>query len=186
MSDELTARLAQIRLLALDVDGTLTDGAVTFASDGAETKTFHIHDGLGIVLARHVGLETAWITGRTSPITERRARELGVVHLYQGVRDKTDALADLATRTGVAVSQIAYMGDDLNDLPLLRLVGAALAPRNAVADVKSAAHFVTPRAGGAGAVRDALELILRARGDYQTALDLYLASLSSASQNILQ
>lgn len=183
---ELAARLARIRLLALDVDGTLTDGAVTFGSDGGETKSFHIHDGLGIVLARHVGLETAWITGRTSPITERRAKELGVVHLYQGVRDKTVALADLADRTGLDVAQIAYMGDDLNDLPLLRRVGVALAPANAVTDVCAAADVVTPRAGGKGAVRDALEILLRARGDYDRALASYLASLSQPSRNPVQ
>ena len=173
------ARLANIRLLALDVDGTLTDGTIGYDDTGRETKNSSIHDGLGVVLARFVGLETAWITGRTSPLVERRARELGVKHLFQGVRDKTAILADLAVRNGLAIENIAYMGDDLNDLPALRIAGAALAPANAASEVLSAAHYVTPRSGGHGAVRDAITAILRARGDYDIALGAYLISLSS-------
>jgi len=179
-NSETNARLARVRLLALDVDGTLTDGGVVYADDGSEGKRFHIHDGLGVVLAGFVGLRIAWITGRSSPVVERRARELGVEHLLQGVRDKGGALATLAVRLGVAPDAVAYMGDDLNDLPALRVAGVALAPADACAEVKSVAHFVAPRAGGAGAVRDTIEAILRARGDWAFALEAYLASLSSA------
>ncbi|MES2464364.1 MAG: HAD hydrolase family protein [Armatimonadota bacterium] len=175
----VAARLASMRLLALDVDGTLTDGTIGYDDTGRETKHFSIHDGLGIVLARLVGLETAWITGRTSPLVERRARELGVTLLFQGVRDKTAVLADIAVRKGLVMENIAYMGDDLNDLPALRIVGAALAPANAAPEVLAAAHYVTPRMGGHGAVRDAITTILRARGDYDAALGAYLVSLSS-------
>jgi len=175
---EIIARLARVRLLALDVDGTLTDGTVTFDDAGRESKRFHIHDGLGIVLARFVGLETAWITGRTSPVVERRARELGVPYLLQGVRDKGIALAELAIRSQISLENIGFMGDDLNDLPALRLAAAALAPANAVPEVLAAAHYVAQQPGGHGAVRDALTTILRARGDYDAALGAYLVSLS--------
>jgi 3-deoxy-D-manno-octulosonate 8-phosphate phosphatase (KDO 8-P phosphatase) len=179
-------RLARVRLLALDVDGTLTDGTIGYDDTGRETKSFSIHDGLGIVLARFVGLETAWITGRTSPLVERRARELGVKLLFQGVRDKTVVLADVAVRNGLSVNDIAYMGDDLNDLPALRLAGAALAPANAAPEILAASHYVTPRAGGHGAVRDAVTAILSARGDYDAALAAYLVSLSSPISTPLQ
>lgn len=178
---QTAARLARIRLLAMDVDGTLTDGGVFFGDDGREWKRFHIHDGLGIVLASFVGLQIAWLTGRSSPLVERRARELGVTQLRQGVRDKAQTLAELAFRLQVAPDAVAFLGDDLNDLPALRAAGTAIAPANAVAEVKAAAHLVTSRAGGQGAVRDAIEAILRARGDYDAALGAYLVSLSAAA-----
>ena len=171
--------LTRIRLLAMDVDGTLTDGGVVFDENGGETKRFHIHDGLGIVLAGFVGLRIAWITGRTSPVVERRARELGVEHLLQGVRDKEQALAGLAARLRIAPHEVAYMGDDLNDLPALRAAAVAIAPANAVAEVQAAAHLVTPRAGGHGAARDAIEALLRARGDHAAAVEAYLVALSA-------
>lgn len=177
-----TAALSKIRLLALDVDGTLTDGGVYYDDSGVEAKRFHIHDGLGIVLAGFVGLQIAWLTGRTSPLVERRARELGVAHLLQAVRDKAAALTDLAFRLGVSPDEVAYLGDDLNDLPALRAAAVALAPANAAAEVKAVAHVVTARAGGQGAVRDAIEAILRARGDYAFAVEAYLLSLSPSGK----
>lgn len=185
--DPLTvARLSRIRLLALDVDGTLTDGGVIYDDAGRELKRFHIHDGLGIVLARFVGLQIAWITGRLSPAVERRARELNVDLLAQGIRDKAVALAEIGFHAHVAPDEIAFMGDDLNDILALRVAGAALAPANAVPEVKAIAHVVTPRAGGDGAVRDAIEIILRARGDYDTAVSAYLLSLSAPSTSSVQ
>lgn len=181
------AQLTRIRLLALDVDGTLTDGGVFYDDAGRELKRFHIHDGLGIVLARFVGLQIAWITGRRSEVVERRARELGVDLLAQGVRDKAVALAEIGFHAHVAPNEIAFMGDDLNDLLALRVAGAALAPANAVPEVKAVAHVVTPRAGGDGAVRDAVEIILRSRGDYDAAVNAYLLSLSvPAASNTVQ
>jgi len=179
MNNTATARLAAVRLLALDVDGTLTDGGVLYDDTGRELKRFHIHDGLGIVLAGFVGLQIAWITGRTSPMVERRARELGVTLLLQGVRDKAAALTETAFRLQIAPHETAFMGDDLNDLTAMRVAGAALAPANAVSEVRAFAHYVTPRAGGEGAVRDAIEAILRSRGDYDAALGAYLLSLSA-------
>jgi 3-deoxy-D-manno-octulosonate 8-phosphate phosphatase (KDO 8-P phosphatase) len=183
---ELLARLARIRLLALDVDGTLTDGAVIYDDAGHELKRFHIHDGLGIVLAGFVGLQIAWITGRTSPLVERRARELGVQLLAQGVRDKGAALAEISFRAGVAPGEAAFMGDDLNDVGALRWAAVAFTPANAVSDVRSIADVVCPRAGGKGAVRDAIEIILKARGDYNAAVGAYLLSLTTAAKNPTQ
>ncbi len=180
---DLSARLARVRLLVLDVDGTLTDGGVIYDAAGNEAKRFHIHDGLGIVLAAFVGLRVAWMTGRTSSLVERRARELGIPAnlLLQGVRDKGFALVALAARLQVPPDAVAYMGDDLNDLPALRIAGLALAPANAVAEVAAAAHLVTPRAGGDGAVRDAIEAILKARGDWAYALEAYRVSLAATT-----
>jgi 3-deoxy-D-manno-octulosonate 8-phosphate phosphatase (KDO 8-P phosphatase) len=186
MNAKMLARLARIRLLALDVDGTLTDGIVTYDDDGRELKRFHIHDGLGIVLAGFVGLQTAWITGRTSPLVERRARELGVGLLVQGSRDKGSALAETAFRAGVAPDEVAFMGDDLNDVAALRWAAVALAPANAATEVRSLVDVVTPRAGGAGAVRDAIEIILKARGDYDAAVGAYLLSLTTTAKNPMQ
>ena len=173
---DLSALLARVRLLALDVDGTLTDGTVTFGDDGRETKTFHIHDGLGIVLASLVGLRVAFITGRTSPIVERRARELAVPFLRQGVRDKAAALTQIAAEAGVPLAATAFMGDDWNDLPAFGVTGIRLAPANAVPEVRAEAHFVTDKVGGQGAVREAIRAILTARNEYEMAQTLYALS----------
>ena len=171
--------LARVRLLALDVDGVLTDGAVTLTDDGRETKTFHVHDGLGIVVAALVGLRTVWVTGRTSPVVERRARELGVSDLRQGVRDKAMCLTEIAAALCVPLASVAYMGDDWNDLPALGVAGVRLAPANAAPEVLAVADYISPRPGGQGAVRDALRAILSARGEWDAAQTLYLASLRS-------
>ena len=172
--------LARVRLLALDVDGVLTDGAVTLTDDGRETKTFHVHDGLGIVVAALVGLRTVWVTGRTSPVVERRARELGVTHLRQGVRDKAACLMEVAAALAVPLASVGYMGDDWNDLPAFGVAGIRLAPANAVPEIVAVADYVTAQAGGNGAVRDAIRAILMARGEWDTAQTLYLASLRSS------
>ncbi len=180
------ADLRVIKLLALDVDGTLTDGGVFYDDAGTESKRFHIQDGLGIVLAGFVGLKVAWITGRVSPIVERRARELGVGLFRQGVRDKAVALQEVTIRAGVLPSEVAYMGDDLNDIPALKIASVRIAPANAVNEVKHLCHMVTYSEGGYGAVREAIESILRARGDYDIAVGAYLLSLSLPSQKTSQ
>jgi 3-deoxy-D-manno-octulosonate 8-phosphate phosphatase (KDO 8-P phosphatase) len=176
---EPQSRFARIKLLALDVDGTLTDGTVLYSDTGAELKPFHIQDGLGIVLAGFVGLQIAWITGRTSPIVERRARELKVTLLRQGVHDKAAALAEVAFAAGIEPGEVAFMGDDLNDIPAMRSAAAILAPANAVSEIRHLAHYVTSVSGGQGAVREAIETILRARGDYDVAVGTYLLSLTN-------
>jgi 3-deoxy-D-manno-octulosonate 8-phosphate phosphatase (KDO 8-P phosphatase) len=179
LNAETQARFSRIKLLALDVDGTLTDGSVYYTDGGNELKAFHIQDGLGIVLAGFVRLQIAWITGRTSPIVERRARELGVTLLRQGVKDKAAVLTEVRFAAQVELGEVAFMGDDLNDIPAMHRAAAIIAPANAVAEVRAIAHAVTPRPGGQGAVRDAIELLLRARGDYDVAIGAYLLSLNA-------
>lgn len=178
ITGELMERLARVRLLALDVDGTLTDGGLYIGFEGEQLKRFHAHDGLGMVLARGVGLQIAWVTGRESGIVRRRADELGVLKLLQGVHDKGRAMQELAHAFGLEREAIAFMGDDLNDLPAMAQAGVALAPANAVAHVREAADWVATQSGGAGAVREAIELILRAGDNYDVAVRLYLEKLS--------
>jgi 3-deoxy-D-manno-octulosonate 8-phosphate phosphatase (KDO 8-P phosphatase) len=156
-------RAARVRLLVLDVDGVLTDGGLYYGPAGEESKRFDAHDGLAMVEARRAGLAIAVISGRRSVAVSRRAAELGIAEVHQGVRDKAAVLDGLMARLGLALAELAVMGDDLPDLPLMRRVGLALAPRNAVAEVRRAAHWVSRRPGGGGAVREAVELLLGAR-----------------------
>ncbi len=187
MPGDYPPAFARVRLLALDVDGVLTDGGVYLSAEGESLKRFHIHDGLGLVLAGIAGLTIAWITGRRSGAVERRAAELGVTLLRQGVRDKTVALREIARDCRVELTEVAYMGDDLNDLPALRLAGVAIVPANAASpEVRAVADFTTPRGGGEGAVRDTVEAILRARGDWDATIAAYLTSLSDDSQTPFQ
>ncbi len=171
--------MKNVKLLALDVDGTLTDGGLYLSESGESLKRFHAQDGLGIVLAAHVGLRVGWITGRKSAIVAARAEALGVKTLRQGVHDKAAALREIGEELGVALSEMAFMGDDLNDLPALNAVGFALAPKNAVPSVLARADWVSSKSGGNGAVRDAIDTILTARGDLMLAEKLYLASLEA-------
>ncbi len=161
-----SARARAIRLLILDVDGVLTDGRLVYGPTGEELKVFHVQDGLAIAEARRCGLTVAVISGRASPAVSRRMADLGVLEVHQGTNDKPAVLDALLRRQGVTLRETAYMGDDLQDLPLMRRVGLALAPANAVAEVKRVAHWVGRRAGGEGAVREALEALLKVRGTW--------------------
>lgn len=156
-------RASRIRLLVLDVDGVLTDGGLFYGASGEETKRFHVHDGLALVAARKAGLQIAVLSSRASAAVTRRMTELGVSEVHQGVGDKAGALAALCERLGLRAADVAMMGDDLPDLAALGRVGLALAPANAVAEVKRAAHWVARRRGGDGAVREAVEMLLKAR-----------------------
>ena len=156
-------RASRIRLLVLDVDGVLTDGGLFYGASGEETKRFHVHDGLALVAARKAGLQVTVLSSRASAAVTRRLTELGVSEVHQGVADKAGALEALCERLGLRAAEVAMMGDDLPDLPAMRWVGLALAPANAVAEVKRAAHWVARRRGGDGAVREAVELLLKAR-----------------------
>lgn len=158
------ARIAGLKALVLDVDGVLTDGALWLGVGGGEDKRFHVHDGLGVQRARAAGLRVGWVSGRRCEAVERRARELGVAEVRQEVASKASGFEELCGVWGVRTSEAAYMGDDVTDLPALRAAGLALAPADASADVRACAHHVTPRAGGHGAVRDAVEWLLRHRG----------------------
>jgi 3-deoxy-D-manno-octulosonate 8-phosphate phosphatase (KDO 8-P phosphatase) len=157
-------RAGAVRLLLLDADGVLSDGRYWVGEDGREWKVFHARDGLGIRLAHMAGLEVGILSGRTSPVVERRAAELGMVEAHQGVGDKVAALESLLERRSLRPAEVAYMGDDLVDLGVLKRVGLAIAPADAVVEVRRQAHLITTRPGGAGAVREAVEFILRTQG----------------------
>lgn len=152
-----------IRLLLLDVDGVLSDGHITYDSEGRELKSFHIHDGLGIKLLQQNSIQVGIITGRVSPMVERRARELGINLLVQGREDKVAALREVTQQLALDTSAVAYMGDDLPDLAAIQLAGLGIAPANAVGIVRQHANLVTANTGGNGAVREAAEFILSAQ-----------------------
>ncbi len=156
-------RAALIRLLVLDVDGVLTDGSLEYGTSGEETKRFFVQDGLALVAARRAGLSIAVVSGRASAAVTRRLSELGVTEVHQGVQDKLAAFESLIGRLKLKPGEVAVMGDDLPDLPLMKRAGLALAPANAVPEVRRAARWVSRRPGGAGAVRDAVEMLLKAR-----------------------
>ncbi|MDO8587838.1 MAG: HAD hydrolase family protein [Armatimonadota bacterium] len=163
-------RLKRIKLLAMDVDGVLTDGGMVYLEEGGQAKVFNVLDGLGIRMAMLAGLRIAWITGNVSPTVERRAQDLGVGDLYQGARHKPEAIRELAARYDLNADEIAYVGDDLNDLPAIAEVGVAFAVNNAATEVKQAAQFTTTKSGGAGAVREVIETILTSQGRWQDAV----------------
>jgi 3-deoxy-D-manno-octulosonate 8-phosphate phosphatase (KDO 8-P phosphatase) len=150
-----------------DVDGVLTDGTVLLLPGGGEAKAFHIRDGLGIVLAHRAGLKTGILSGRSSEVVEQRARELGMSVVRQGVADKGAALREILAAEGLQPHQVAYMGDDVNDLPVIDQAGLTAAPADAPLEVKARAYMITDRPGGQGCLREFLEAILRARGDWE-------------------
>jgi 3-deoxy-D-manno-octulosonate 8-phosphate phosphatase (KDO 8-P phosphatase) len=169
-----TTLASSIKLLLLDVDGVLTDGRITYDSDQQELKSFHIHDGLGIKLLQRSGVQVGIITGRVSPMVERRARELGITLLLQGREDKWVATQTVFHELGISAPEVAYMGDDLPDLAAIRHVGLGIAPANAVTFVRQHADLVTANAGGEGAVREACEFILAAKGLLDSAQQEWL------------
>ncbi|MDY3983617.1 MAG: HAD-IIIA family hydrolase [Veillonellaceae bacterium] len=166
-------RVKPIKLLILDVDGVLTDGAITYTNTGDESKTFSAKDGLGIVAAQKAGLTVAVITGRKSDIVRRRMTELGVSHLYMGVGAKAEVLKKLLQKLGLQYKEIAYIGDDLNDLAIMQVVGLAMAPADAVLEVQECAHKMLTHAGGHGAVREGIEYILKKQGRWAQVLLQY-------------
>ena len=159
------ARADKVRLLALDVDGVLTDGRIYYGNTDEELKAFNIKDGLGVKLLQDAGVKVAIITGRQSEIVARRARELGIEDVVQGREDKLSALQELCDREGLALEDCAYMGDDLPDLSAIKAAGLGLTVADATRAVAAAADWQSSLAGGAGAVREACELILEARGE---------------------
>lgn len=154
----------KVRLLIFDVDGVLTGGHIIFGQDGEALKAFHCQDGMGISLAHKAGLKTAIITGRQSEIVRRRGAELKIGDVYQGAMDKVIALQELMVRHDLTVDQIAYVGDDINDLPVMVQVGLPCAVANAVPEVLAVAKYSSTRQGGNGAVRDIIEYILKSQG----------------------
>ena len=167
-------RAKKIRLLLMDVDGVLTDGHVCLQTfpDGrvGEMKIFNAHDGAGLKLASIVGLHTGVISGRNARAVDQRAREAGIQFVYQGRVEKVGAYLDAIRRAQVTDEEVAYMGDDLPDLPLMVRVGFAVAVANAAPEVRQAAHYVTRARGGEGAAREVVELILKAQGKWKDAI----------------
>jgi 3-deoxy-D-manno-octulosonate 8-phosphate phosphatase (KDO 8-P phosphatase) len=176
---KVTRRAAKIRVLLMDVDGTMTPRFVCLQSfpDGsvAEMKMFNAHDGAGIKLAGLMGIRTGLITGRDSPATARRAREANMEFIAQGQPKKLEAYKAILARAGVTDEQVAFVGDDLPDLPLLDRAGLAVAVADAVPEVKRAAHYITSARGGEGAVREVVELILKSQGKWKKAIPLAIA-----------
>ncbi len=161
---ELLARAARVRLACFDVDGTLTDGRLIYHADGSESKAFQVVDGLGLRLLEDCGIAVALITARSLPVVEQRARDLRLSHLCQGVKDKAAQLHALCQERGLQFDQCAFFGDDLLDLPALRLVGLAAGPANAHPWLDPYLHWRTPQRGGDGAARALCDLILEAQG----------------------
>ncbi len=166
-------RLRKVRLLLLDVDGVLTDGRIIYGSDGFEAKAFDVKDGHGLKLIQRSGIEVGIITGRSSDIVLRRSEELGVVYLYQGAKDKMVPYLEILSRTGLKDEQIAYVGDDLVDLPILKRVGFSATVSDAVDELKGEVDYVTRRPGGRGAVREICDLILRSGTGWEEVTSRY-------------
>jgi len=175
MDGDVPRRASAITLVVFDVDGVLTDGKILLHADGTESKQFDIKDGTAIVWAQRSGLTVGLLSARTSAATAQRAAQLGVTLVHQGVPSKLEMYDRIAADAGVSDDQIAYMGDDVLDLPVLGRVGLAAAPCDAAADVRSRVHWVSRARGGDGAARDLIELILRAQGKWEGLLASYLA-----------
>jgi 3-deoxy-D-manno-octulosonate 8-phosphate phosphatase (KDO 8-P phosphatase) len=175
ISPVLKKRAAQISLVLMDVDGTMTDGSVTLLSqnDGTalEIKTFDAHDGQGLTLAQTAGLRTGCITGRESAALLRRAHEMKMEFIYMKQPVKMPAYEEIIQKAGVSDSAVAFIGDDLPDIPLLRRVGLAVAVGDAVPEVKKVAHYTTKALAGHGAIREAIELILKSKGIWEAMID---------------
>ncbi|MGH8720018.1 MAG: KdsC family phosphatase [Burkholderiales bacterium] len=169
-----SARARKIKLLALDVDGVLTDGRVYISDKGEECKAYNIRDGLGMKMLQECGVRIALISGRNSASVEARAQDIGIAFLYQGVEDKVAVFEKLIRELDLEPQQSAFMGDDLVDLPAMRRAGFALTVADAPAVVKERAHYVTRSVGGQGAVREACEFIMQAQGTLEDRVAPYL------------
>jgi len=195
---KVSARARTIKLLLFDVDGVLTDGKLFFLPDrqqnpqpaselhaqgSIEFKGFHAHDGVAISLARAGGLRTGLITTRFSETVALRARDLKIEFVRQGIRDKRAAFEEIIKEVGIKPEEAAFIGDDFIDLPSMLASGLAIAVKNARVEVKKVAHYVTPHSGGEGALRDAVEFILKAQGKWKTVFEAYLKERITGSGN---
>jgi 3-deoxy-D-manno-octulosonate 8-phosphate phosphatase (KDO 8-P phosphatase) len=182
---DVLARARKIKLFLMDVDGTLTDGGVclisTTAAEGSgnpvvsEMKVFNAQDGQGLSLAHTMGIQTGFITGRSSPAVAKRAQELKVTFVYLGQAKKTEAFEECLEKAGVTEAEVAYMGDDLPDIPLARRAGLAVCVADGAPELKAVCHFTTRRLAGHGAAREVVELILKSQGRWEEAVPLALA-----------
>ena len=195
------ARARKIKLLMFDVDGVLTDGKLYFVPEDSpqaataspertaqsqiEVKGFNAHDGVASSLRRIAGLKAGLITRRVSETVARRAQDLKIEHVHQGIRDKRACLEEVAKQEGLKMEEAAFVGDDIIDLPAMRAAGLAIAVKNARAEVKKEAHYITPHAGGDGAMRDAVEFVLKAQGKWKKVLEAYLGESGSGNSRQL-
>jgi 3-deoxy-D-manno-octulosonate 8-phosphate phosphatase (KDO 8-P phosphatase) len=171
---DFDARARALRLLLFDVDGVMTDGRILLHSDGTESKQYHIRDGTGLVLARRSGLLTGILSARTSAATLARAQQLSIPIVRQGAGNKLTAYEEILAEHGLADHEVAFMGDDVQDLPVLTRVGLSCAPADAVPEVRTRVRWISTYGGGAGAVREFIELVLRARGAWEELVGAYL------------
>jgi len=171
---DILEKAARIRLLIFDVDGVLTDGSLFIGDDGQEYKAFNSQDGHGIKMLMSYNVDVAIITGRTSKVVEHRVKNLGISHVYQGQHDKLQAYSDLTEKLGMADEEIAYVGDDVVDLPVMRRVGLAIAVQDAHPLVRKHSHWQTPSPGGRGAARDVCEMLMEAKGVLDEEMSKYL------------
>ncbi len=169
----MSVDLAKIKLLLLDVDGVMTDGRIIYDSDGGETKAFDVKDGHGLKLVQRAGIQVGIITGRQSAVVTRRAAELGIELVYQGVKDKTLPFAEILKKLALKPVEVAYVGDDVVDLPVMRQVGFAATVADAVDDIKPFADMVTSRCGGRGAVREVCDFLLKESGRWRAVTSHY-------------
>jgi 3-deoxy-D-manno-octulosonate 8-phosphate phosphatase (KDO 8-P phosphatase) len=174
VSDSIQTAASRIRLLLFDVDGVLTDGKVLLHADGSESKQFDIKDGTAIVWAQRAGLTVGFLSARSSAATAQRAAQLGITVVHQGVPNKLDAYEGILREHGLEDGEVAYMGDDLLDLPVLRRAGLAAAPSDAVEDVRIRVQFVSRARGGDGAARELVELVLRAQQQWDGLMSGFL------------
>lgn len=178
-SSNLKDKAKKIKLLILDVDGVMTDGSIILDNMGNEIKAFHVRDGHGIKIAKSAGLEIAIITGRESKVVERRAIELGIDEVHQMVRDKVETYEKIIRKHRLKDEEVAFIGDDINDYPLLRRVGLSITVADADGHIRKAVDRVTKKGGGKGAVRETIEMILKAQGKWKDVAGIYMAENSS-------
>ncbi len=176
----MAARARKVRCLVMDVDGVLTDGRMILDEHGGELKAFHSRDGIAIALARRAGLKTAMVTGEQSPIAKARGTKLGVDVVVLGARRKGEVVETIRAQFDLGPEAIAFIGDDLLDVPALQHAGLAVAVADAPREVRAVAHLVTRATGGQGAVRECVEVILRAQGSWQAAVDAYVSEHGGA------
>ena len=173
---QVQERAARVKLLLMDCDGVLTDGRIWLLEEGGDQKAFHTRDGLGIELLHRAGLKSGIISGRTSDAVERRARGLGMAFVWQGCEDKHKAFADTLVEAGLTKAEVAFVGDDLNDIPLMLQSGLGVAVADAAIETREHAHYVTNAGGGRGAIREVVELILKSQDRWDDLVKHYLAT----------
>ncbi len=174
MVGDIKERALKVKLFLLDVDGVLTDGRLYYTQEGEEIKVFNVKDGFGIKLAQKAGIEIGIISGRSSNALHKRLKDLGIEEIFTGKKDKLSALENIVKRKNIKTEEIAYMGDDLVDIPVMKRVGFPIAVRDAEDIVKEYAVYVTEREGGKGAVREAIETILKLKGVFDDILQDYV------------